>query len=255
MLAISGLFFFAGCSDDSSNEPNPDPVETIPQCYLKSSNEISQGSDYLLTYTYDASNNITSVSEDGFTYDLKYTDGKVTEITSEDGDLITIEYENGIIPSKINYLFEGETAYSRFEISNNHITKDEYYLVEDGEAVLTYVSSIQYKTDGTLNSITEQEYDADTDKYTTISTVKNIVSDDKINPYTTSNALIIISLLDDDFDRLGKGNILSAEYDYMINSASNIVNSYTYNNEGYPLSKNQKGFSDEADFTFTYDCK
>ena len=253
MLAIAGLFFFAGCSDDSGNDP--DPAETTTQCYLKSTNEISQGSDYLSTYTYDASNNIIAASADGFTYDLKYTAGKVTEITSEDGDLITIEYENGMLPSKINYLFEGDTAYSRFEISNDNITKDEYYVVTDGESVLAYVSFIQYNTDGTLSTITEQEYDADTDKLTTVSTVKNIVSDDKINHYTTSNALIIISLLDDDFDRLGKSNILSAEYDYMINPASNIVNSYTYNNEGYPLSKNQKGFSDETDFTFTYDCK
>lgn len=70
MLAIWGLFFFAGCSDDSINEPNSDPVETAPQCYLKSSNEISQGSDYLLTYTYDASNNIISVNEKGFGINL-----------------------------------------------------------------------------------------------------------------------------------------------------------------------------------------
>jgi hypothetical protein len=54
---------------------------------------------------------------------------------------------------------------------------------------------------------------------------------------------------------LGNGNILTAEYDNILNLAFTITNSFTYNASGYPLTKNQQGFSDETDYVFIYECK
>ena len=253
-FTLTGVLFFSSCSDKNTDDPKPLPEPTT-QCYLKSTNETSQGTDYPIVYTYGASNRILSVNEDGYIYTLEYTGDKVTKIESNFDDLITIEYGTGTFPTKINYINDSDTAYSLYEITNGNLTKDEYYVITDGQPVLEFVTSIQYNSDGTLSTITSQSYDSDTEQFTTESTVKSITVDNYKNPYYTSNALIIISLLDDNHGQLGKGNILTAEYDYIVNPASNIINSYTYNTNGYPLTKNQKGFSDETDYVFTYNCK
>ena len=254
ILALgAGIVTLSSCGDGNTDDPVP--TETTPTCKLTSTNEVSQGSGFATIYTYDASGSLTSYSSDGFTVNFTYIDGRVNTMSTTDV-LATAKYDdNGNIPERITMVLEGDTSFIRFEYTGDQITTIEDHFIEDGISELAYISFISYNSDGTLNSITEQEYDADSETTETLSTIKNITSDDKINPYISSQALILISLLEENYDKLGKGNVLTAEYDYMINEPSNITNTYTYNNEGYPISANQKGFSDETNFTFTYDCK
>jgi len=128
--------------------------------------------------------------------------------------LATAKYDDdGNIPERITLMVEGDTSFIRFEYTSDQITTIEDHFIEDGISELAYVSFISYNSDGTLNSVTEQEYDADSETTETLSTIKNITSDDKINPYIASQAPILISLLKENYDKLGKGNISTAEYD------------------------------------------
>lgn len=254
LLAIgAGLLTLQSCSDESGDDTDPTPVET--SCYLTSSSEVSQGSNWPTTYTYDASNNLASVTNDDITLNYSYTNGTLSGMTTNDGAVVSVDYKGGDFPSTLEITYDGEKSTIEITRNGDKIVTVEYYYEEDGVSELEYKTELSYNSDGTINSVSELEYDPDTKTFETYSTIKNITSDDKENPYITSLGMIIYTVINEDYENLGKGNVLTAQYDYYLNDPSQITNSYTYNNDGFPVTKQQTGFSDVTDYTFSYDCK
>jgi len=248
-LAISGLFFFAGCSDDSSNEPNPEPTEKT--CQLTGIGEVSDGDAYNTTYTYDAAGNLITRTDPDGTISFTYENNLLTALSFGD-DTVIVSYNGNSLPYRLDFNEDGETYFYILRSENNRYITFENHFEENGESMLIDVTNITYDANGNVTSVVSEDYDPEMDMLFEVGSVQNITHDNQRNPYIKSPALMIYELLDGNEANLSVNNVVNYTYNY--GSERDVSNSYTYNEEGYPTQREETGFSSPTYFNFSYSC-
>ena len=244
-----GAMTFSSCSDESGDDP--DPIEVIT-CQLIGVGEVADGESYNTTFTYDADGNLTKRSDPDGDMTFTYVDGKITTI-GFDGEVATVTYDGNSLPYRMELTEDGETFYFIMKSENGrYVTIEDHYVV-DGEDELQGVTNITYDASGNVSSVKTEEYDWDSEKFTEVGSVTKLSFDDKKNPYITSPALMVYELLDGDEANLSVNNPVTYTYNY--GSETDVSNSYTYNDEGYPTKRDETGFSSPATYNFAYNCK
>ena len=132
------------------------------------------------------------------------------------------------------------------------ITKVENYEYDAEEnAVLVDVSDFTY-ANGLLSGAKIQEYDAETEEFSTDIEIASIVSDGKKNPYNGDVAFLFVK----DFSPIAasSSNIVSAQ---VVTELGNFeyTNAYEYNEHNYPTNVTASIFGQTNTIAFTYNCK
>lgn len=252
MLALAGLFLAAGCSDDTENDPDPTPTE--PTCQLTSISEVEDQDVWNVTLTYDAAGNLTKREDPDGALTFTYIDGKIStmsfgEVTGE------FSYNGGTWPNRFEYEEDGDSYFMIMRYSGEQIASVEYHYLEEGEDILESVTEITYNAAGNPTRIEYKNYDRETETFEVSTTIDGITTDDKKNPYAGNFALAFYEAIDGDEANLGVNNPVTARYNYGFGDPTDVVNTYEYNDEGYPTKRVQTGFSDITTYNLGYNCK
>ena len=254
ILALgAGVFTLQSCSDETETT-DPTPAETT--CYITQEKITGDGFEETIDYTYDSDDNIIKAvsTEDGTseTTTFEYSGGRLA--TAYDGFTeSTFIYPSGSnTPERINTKEDGvSVSYAILTSENGRITKIENHNTTDGD-VIEDVLFITYDADGNVESAEGQEYNEDTEEFTTTLELSNVITDGKKNPYATSFAFFLQN--EDNPVSLGVSNVVSATVT-LNGIGTPYASSFEYNSDNFPTSASSTvlGFSNTTDFT--YNCK
>jgi hypothetical protein len=242
-------FGTTSCTEDDTNDPI---VEEAVNCQLQSISEISDNEPWNASFTYDANGNVLTRTDDDGTATFTYSGNEIKTIEF-DGTLISITYNGGSLPSRLEATEDGETYFFVLESSNNKFTKMETHYLLGSTDILLDVTNITYTADENVQEVTNEEFDLETNSFTESYSIKNISTDDKKNPYATSAAIMIYELLDGNEANLGANNVATATYTFGETTTS-VSNTYEYNENDYPTKRVETGFSSPSTYNFTYKC-
>ncbi len=261
ILALgAGMATLSSCTEDEGNDP--DPVAPVIVCYPTTITTVDDEDDTETTkYEYNDENQLIKST---YAFDggqdittFTYTDGKLATATSGD-EVSTFIYDAGSdIPSRINITNDGEdVGFTVITSTGANITKVENSYYQDNEAILSDVTTLTY-TGGQLTGAKTENYDADSETFTTEVELSDFVFDGKKSPYNGNFAFAF----EQDFNPLTlvPSNIVSANLVAELEGQEiklPYTGTYTYNENEYPVTSTQEisGFFG-TDFTFEYDCK
>lgn len=250
MLATAGLLLATGCSEETTNDP--DPVDVAKTCQLTGIGEVSDGESYNVTLTYDANDNLISALEDGTTTRFMYEDSKLTSLDL-DGTIAKVSYEDNDLPYRVDLKEDDLEFYFIMKSENGRYVRLETFVKDEEESLLQGVTNLSYNASGNIISVESLEYDFETEELEVYGTVTNITHDDKKNPYTISPARMVMELLGGNEANLGANNPINYTASY--ETEVDISNSYTYNEDGYPTKREESGYSSPTVYNFSYTCK
>ncbi|PCJ64180.1 MAG: hypothetical protein COA58_14460 [Bacteroidetes bacterium] len=254
VLALgAGVFTLQSCSDDTTTT---EPTPTSPTCYITQEKITSDGDIETIDYTYNSDNNITMAisTGDGFsdTTIFEYSGGRLSLAKDESTEATFIYGAGSNVPERINVKTDGiDAGYTILTATDGRVTKIENHDTEDGD-VIDDVIFITYNASGSVTDAEAQDYDADTDEYTTTLTLGNVITDGKKNPYETS--FVFFYMNDDNPISLGASNVVSATL--TVNSLEiPYASSFDYNSNDYPSSGSSTLFGFNTTTDYTYNCK
>ena len=252
----SSVFYLSSCSDESGNDPEPETAEIT--CYITEEKQLSDGDLTTIAYTYNSDNQVISSTEtedgESYTNTYEYSGGRLSLVAGDNSEATFIYPAASNLPERINISEDGiASEFIIIEADGTSITKVENHEYDDNnDAVLVDVTNFTYAADGSLMSSTTQEYDSETEEFTTTINIQNIVMDGKKNPYNGNVAY----MFSNEFNpiAIASSNIVSGS---LVTPAGNFpyTSVYEYNENDYPTKATVSvlGFVTVADFIF--DCK
>ncbi len=248
LLVVATL---SACTEENGEDTTPTPV--APTCTVNSISQLNDGSPWNVTLTYNTQGALTKLVDPDGTISFNYENGKLKSM-GYDGVLIgEFSYGSGPYPNKFTVSEDGYTFYMELTYEGDNIVRINYHDVTDGVDLLESYTILEYNSAGNVTSVSNNYYDEDTKSYYE-STTTGITTDNKKNPYATNFTLKFYELLDGDEINVGTNNPVTARYNYN-GTGIDVINTYTYNEEGYPTKRVETGFSSETTYNYNYNCK
>ena len=248
----AGVLTLNSCSDEAEEELNPETTPATTTCYVTQETSSDDEGSETINYEYNSDDELQYAIEDGDSTIFEYSGGRVAVAINglEESTFIYSAASN--TPERINIKDDGvATGFVIIVSGANGITKVENHEYDEENAVLVGVTDFTY-ANGLLSSAIIQEYDAETEEFSTDLEIASIVLDGKKNPYNGDVAFLFVN----DFSPLAasSSNIVSAQ---VVTELGNFeyTTAYEYNEHNYPTNATASIFGQTNTIAFTYNCK
>jgi hypothetical protein len=249
----AGVLTLNSCSDEAEEELNPETTPATTTCYVTQETSSDDEGSETINYEYNSDDELQYAIEDGDSTIFEYSGGRVAVAINglEESTFIYPAASN--TPERINIKDDGvATGFVIIVSGADGITKVENYEYDAEEnAVLVDVSDFTY-ANGLLSGAKIQEYDAETEEFSTDIEIASIVSDGKKNPYNGDVAFLFVN----EFSPIAasSSNIVSAQ---VVTELGNFeyTTAYEYNEHNYPTNAKASIFGQTNTIAFTYNCK
>ena len=249
-LLGTALVGLQSCKEESVDPP----ADNSESCYLKTYTE-SDGS-YMdeYAYTLDNDNKVAAATYDTTTTIFTYNGDQL--ISATDGSYVAnfVYGSSSTRPDSVAITVQGQlAAYMKLTHSNDDITKLEIFL-SDPQSGDIMVSRFTYGYDNSHNitSLIIDEYDFL--NMTLVEAVKaeNITNDGKNNPFARSMAYFFMHY--ENPSVMGASNITGATVT-SDGTTSSLTISYTYDDNGNPLTSSENLDGETVTRTYGYQCQ
>jgi hypothetical protein len=245
----------SGCKDDEQVTPDKEAIA----CHIVKVIDINDVDSTTSTFGYNTDNQLSATNspwlEGGLA--VSYKNGRVSQMSLGLTDVVMTYEPGSYLPLRATIIDAGDTAGQISFIPGPYgISRLEFSYIDDETNTLELDAeyNFAFTESGSLSKVTYYT----TDEFGALvkeSEYSDIVTDGKINPITTDQALTIFYAIDEEILLLGTDNVVSARYEnFQFKEVLELQNTINYNELNYPLDLSSTAFGIRKQI-FEYSCE